>query len=153
MSLHRQSLDGTHRWFLCSPSKNKTTDHSATTSTGPARRVGIIMMSEGVWSDSWAADRVWAAGWVRLLGRVLPSVRVDAQSSRGLARRRRSPLARVLKTFGRLISCVQTSYKADECPMHSLYHRECIPQAFLSCLWTPVEISYPQVAPSWKVAK
>ena len=142
------SVGDTDRWFLCSGCMNSAVD-------GLPIKAQVLpgdsitgSMTEGVPGESRADELVWVAGCAGLLGRVLRSTRYDAQSERGLARRRRSPLARVLKTFGRLISCIQTSYKADEWPMHSLYRRECIPQAFFSCLWTPVEISWPKVAPS-----
>ena len=49
-------------------------------------------MSEGVPGESRADELVWAAGCAGLLGRVVYSVRFDAQSERGLARWRRWPL-------------------------------------------------------------
>ena len=49
-------------------------------------------MSEGVPGESRADELVWVAGWVGLHGRVVWSVRYDAQSERGLARWRRWPL-------------------------------------------------------------
>ena len=61
-------------------------------------------MSEGVPGESRADELVWVAGCAGLLGRVLCSMRYDAQSERGLARWRRRPLEKSVKTCVRLIS-------------------------------------------------
>ena len=56
-------------------------------------------MSEGVSGESQADELVWVAGCAGLLGRVLCSMRYDAQTERGLARRRQQPLEESVKTL------------------------------------------------------